>query len=218
MSKKAWKTIMTMMTAAVLTLALTACGQSNNADLSDEELDSLMEQVADKEVILNFVDSLPEKALANAEVFTVERDGDAGTAYVYLNTGEYVKARGKAYYMSGSSGVAIIKFDYTEDGPKLSEVVWSADGSDYDAWLEENLPEDALSAVKEFGGNEALSADLDAKAADALGVPVETENLLSIDVEKGTYEITKVIESGEGDDYTFDTETIEEGNLNELAR
>ena len=47
----------------------------------------------------------------------------------------------------------------------------------------------------------------------AFGVPVESDNLLMIDMDKGTYEIIKTIN---GEDGTFDTETIETGNLKDL--
>ena len=55
-------------------------------------------------------------------------------------------------------------------------------------------------------------------AEEALGVPVETENLLEIDLDAGTYKITKTIESGDpgSEDYTFDVETVESGNLSDL--
>ena len=50
----------------------------------------------------------------------------------------------------------------------------------------------------------------------AMGVPIEQNDLLSIDTDKETYEIIKVIESGEGENYKFDTETLEKGNLSDL--
>lgn len=51
-----------------------------------------------------------------------------------------------------------------------------------------------------------------------MGAPVETENLLEIDKEKGTYEIIKTIETGNpaDDSYKFDTETIEKGKISDL--
>jgi hypothetical protein len=51
-----------------------------------------------------------------------------------------------------------------------------------------------------------------------MSVPVEKELELTIDQDKGTYEIVKTKESGspENDDYKFETETVEQGKLSEV--
>ena len=51
-----------------------------------------------------------------------------------------------------------------------------------------------------------------------MGIPVETENLLNIDTDKGTYEIVRTIERGTpGKDYQFHSEIVEKGKLSDLA-
>ena len=49
---------------------------------------------------------------------------------------------------------------------------------------------------------------------------VDTENLLEVDPEKGTYKISEVIESGspENGDYQFDTKVVEEGELSDVIK
>ena len=227
------KKLLMIAAMVMLVFALAACGQqaedpgsdaqSGGAELSEEQMDSLMKQVAESDLEQLYSGVLPNCALANAEVFGIDRDKDKGTAYVFLNEAEYVALKDKAYEMSGSAGEVIIRFEYTDEGPKLSEVEWSADGSDHDKWLEENFPEEYLKACKKYDaydgdGKSVLSKDLAKKVEEVLGVSLETENLLEVDVDKGTYEISKVIETGEGDSYSFNTETIEKGKLSDVTK
>lgn len=219
--------------ALMLIISLAACekkeqstGEVNgaenpSAELSQDDLDALLQQVADNEVQKDYEKYMPDKAFANAEVFGIDRDGDSGKAYVYLNYSEYVALKGKAYEMSGGSGEAIIKFKYSESGPVLNEVEWSADGDLHDGWLKENFPAEYLKKDKAFEaydekGRNVLAMMLQDTVEKAMGVPVEQNDLLSIDTDKETYEIIKVIESGEGENYKFDTETLEKGNLSDL--
>ena len=217
----------------VLIITMTACekkeqsteevngAENPSAELSQNDLDALLQQVADNEVQKDYEKYMPDKAFANAEVFGIDRDGDSGKAYVYLNYSEYVALKGKAYEMSGGSGEAIIKFNYSESGPELNEVEWSADGDLHDGWLKENFPAEYLKKDKAFEaydekGRNVLAMMLQDTVEKAMGVPVEQNDLLSIDTDKETYEIVKVIESGEGENYKFDTETLEKGNLSDL--
>lgn len=231
MRKKVVKLLITVGFALALVFAMTACGGEEQAEeasdegaaveLSQDDIDALMQQVAEQDVELSYEEYMPDIALGNAEVFGVDSDADGGTIYAEICTGEYVDFKDKAYLMSGSQGEVIIKYENSEDGPVLGELIWSADGSDHEAWMEENYPADYLEAARNYeahntDGVSVLGAELDKKAEEALGVPVETENLLEIDLEAGTYEVSKVIESGEGEDYTFDTETIDEGSLSDL--
>ena len=140
---------------------------------------------------------------------------------MYLGASEYVALDGKAYEMSGSYGEAILKFDYTEEGPKLTDVIWSADGGDHDEWIKENFSEEGYQNWENFRkddeNREFIIEVIEKKAEDALGVPVEKDNLLEIDEEKGIYQIIKTIESGDtAEDYKFDTEVIKEGKLEDL--
>ena len=235
-TKRKWKTTLLVLVSVLLVVAMTACGDESqkidsvykespenmSSELSSREKDSLMHQVAESEITKNFEQYLPEEAFADAVIFGIDRDGAMGTAYSYLTTADYVALKGKAYIMSGSSGEAIIRFEYTEEGIELKEVEWSADGSDHDSWIRENYPEAYLDkdinydAYSEDGTNKLLTS-LRSEVKKVMGVPVETENLLSIDLDSGTYQIIKTIESGEpGTDYQFDTEVVDEGNLSDL--
>ena len=209
----------------ILILSITACakneqksGENETADavateLSDAEMASLMKQVAESDVSRSYGEYLKDEAFADAEIFGVDRDGDQGTAYAYLYDGEYVVFKDKAYEMSGSSGEVIIKFTVT-----LSEIIWSADGDDHENWMKENFPAEALRKAKNYiaydsNGRSLLGSKVNETVAETMGVPVETENLLMIDTDNETYELIKTID---GNDGTFDTETLESGNLKDL--
>ena len=193
------------------------------AALTPDQVDALMWQISDKEVDLRFKEYVPDEGFARAEIFGIDRDGDEGTAYVNLYTGEYVVVEDNAYNVSGSQGEAIIKFKYTDDVPEFEELIWSADGEDHDQWLEENFPEEYLEKAEEYQshndeGISALQEEVETEVKNEMGVPVETENLLEIYDEEGTYKIVKVTESGDpgDDDYKFETETIRKGKLKDL--
>ncbi|MBQ9060655.1 MAG: hypothetical protein IJ128_05895 [Firmicutes bacterium] len=192
--------------------------QAGGSLLEADNLNQLMQQVADSEISKSYEEYLPDQAFANAEVFSDEN----GKAYVYLNTEEFVILNDTAYEMSGGAGEAIIDYTISDDGIKLDTVEWSADGEDHDKWVEDNFSKEALKEWKSYepydeNGYLKLNTKMIAKAEEELGVPVERENLLEIDTEKGTYEIVKTKESGspENDDYSFDTETVEKGILEE---
>lgn len=214
----------------ILILSITACakneqksGENETADavateLSDAEMASLMKQVAESDVSRSYGEYLKDEAFADAEIFGVDRDGDQGTAYAYLYDGEYVVFKDKAYEMSGSAGEVIIKFTYREDDVTLSEIIWSADGDDHENWMKENFPAEALRKAKNYiaydsNGRSLLGSKVNETVAETMGVPVETENLLMIDTDNETYELIKTID---GNDGTFDTETLESGNLKDL--
>ena len=213
----------TIIILLVITLisAMTACSGStpdNAVELSDAEMESLMEQVAESDVDTLYKDYLKDEAFAVAEVFGVTKDGDKGTAYAYLNEGDYAVLKGKAYNMSGSAGEVIIKFNCTDSGITLTEVAWSADGDLHEDWLKENYPAEFLRKANAYQpydliGRSKLGAKLREKAETSLGVPVDTDDLLEIDTDKGTYTITKITDNGNG---TIDTEIIEQGSLSDL--
>lgn len=190
--------------------------ESGGSLLEGTALSDLMQQVADSELTKSYEEYLPDEVMANAEVFGEED----GKAYVYLNTEEFVVLDGKAYVMSGGSGEAIIHYTWSGDQIKLDKVEWSADGGNHDKWIEDNFPEPYLSEWKSYEANDEngflkLETKMKAKAEEKLGVPVERENILTIDTETGEYKIEKTIESGtpkEGN-YSFDTETVKEGKL-----
>ena len=229
MTKK-YRNIIIALVSIALMVSITACAKNEQgsgeqgktetvkAEFSDAQLESLMKQVAESDVTKSYGDYLRDEAFANAEVFGIDRDGDQGTAYAYLYDGEYVVLKDKAYEMSGSAGEVMIKFIYGKDDVTLSEVIWSADGEEHEKWMKENFPAEYLKKAKSYkahdtNGRSVLGSKLEETVEKVLGVPVESENLLMIDTDKGTYEIIKTID---GDDGTFDTETLETGNLKEL--
>ncbi len=196
---------------------------STGPELTDEQIDSLMWQIADQEVELRYQEFIPDEGFAEAEVFGIDREGDEGSAYVNIAMGEYVVIDDIAYNVSGSSGEAIIKFEYTAQEPVFKEIIWSADGSEHEKWLEENFPEEYLKKSNDYlaentEGKAANWIKLEEEVEKEMGVPVEQENILEIDEEKKTYQIIKTIETGDpaDDTYKFDTETVKEGKLEDL--
>ena len=220
MSKKLVNTLI-ILVAILLITAMSSCSKGTNENetkLSDAEYESLMKQVAQKDVDICYDEYLRDEAFAVAEIFGVDRYGDQGTAYAYLNEGDYVVLKGKAYNMSGSAGEVILKFSYTDDGVELSEVEWGDQGELKEGWTKENFPAIYLERANAYSpfdvnGKSILEVKLIEKVENALGVPVETESFLEIDTDKGTYEIWRV-----KDDHgaTFDTETMETGKLEDL--
>lgn len=195
MTKK-YRNIIIALVSVALMVSITACAkdaqgsgeqgktETVKAELSDAQSESLMKQVAESEITKSYGDHL----------------------------------RDEAYEMSGSAGEVMIKFIYGKDDVTLSEVVWSADGEEHEKWMKENFPAEYLKKAKNYkaydaNGRSVLGSKLKETVEEVLGVPVESENLLMIDTDKGTYEIIKTID---GDDGTFDTETLETGNLKEL--
>ncbi|MBR2779269.1 MAG: hypothetical protein IKD85_03770 [Firmicutes bacterium] len=236
--RKAW---IALLLALLVMFAFTACGAEkqpvgqsaeNEVSASDEtgsqsleaDMNLIMDQIAEKEMTKSYADVLPDVTLADAELFGIDLEGKNVSAYVWLDQEEYVALKDKAYNMAGSAGEAIIHFTLADNGPELQNVEWSEDGSGHDQWLQDHFPAEYLEKAQAFNPYNEADPDvphsrLIQKAAEVLGVPVETENLLQIDLENGTYEIIKTIESGSPgtDDYKFETETLEAGNLSDLA-
>lgn len=198
-----------------------------NANLSPSDLRTLMKQVAKNETEIRYAGYVPDKAFADAKVFGIDRDGGKGAAYVYLEVAKYAAVKGKAYHLSGASGEAIIRFRYTAGGPKLTKVEWSADGDLHDRWIKEHFPEACqrkrdifiiFTLLFKSRGMGGLEENIRKEVQKDMGIPVETENLLNIDTDKGTYEIVRTIERGTpGKDYQFHSEIVEKGKLSDLA-
>jgi len=190
--------------------------ESNVSALSPADTEILMNQVAEREIQKRYKKYVPDKAFARAEIFGIDRIGDKGSAYVYLNTAEFVIFKGKAYEMSGSSGEAIIRFIYTENGPQLTKIDWSEDGGGHDAWIKKNFPETFLKKWSAYdahdkNGTNKIGTAIGKEVEKTLGVPVETENLLEIDTDNETFKIIKTIDTlplGR-----FDVKTIDRGKL-----
>ena len=239
-----WMSIAALMLIAVMVFSLAACGNkaeekpaeepaqeeeipeeiASGPELSEDQMDDLYDQAAEMSLKRQYSDYMPDEIYGHAEAFNISRDGDKGTWDVYLVTGEYVVIDGKTYLASGSNGEAILKFDYTADGPKLTEVIWGDDGEGHNDWVKENFSKDGLENwdlfLKDEKSVDELNEILDQKASDGLGAPVDTENDLMIDDNEGTYEIYKTIESGDpaDDTYKFETETVKKGKLSDLKK
>lgn len=240
--------LIALMMALAMTLALFACGKKDEGakedngssktgqqeeqeqqkadygtgeEMTEAGIASLMDQVAKDSFTFEYKDFMPDEGFASAEIFDVTKDGDTFSAHSYLETGEYVVIKDKAYFISGSAGEVILKYTFGE-GPELKEIVWSADGSAHEKWIKDNFTEKAIEGDKAYlkangDGVSALTKKIEEAAAEKMGVPVELENFLQINDEEGTYEIYKVLDEPEDtEENKFETETIEKGKLKDL--
>lgn len=190
---------------------------SKGEDLSETDYATLMDQIADNDLNRNYEIFLPDELFANADIFCSETKENENIAYALLSTGEYVVLKERAYYMSGGSGLAVIKYIRDEEGVKLLSLEWGEDGEELDKWIKNNIPDKYQDVARErLSHSEKNLNALDEKVEEELGTPVEKENLLTIE-ENGTYKIEKTMETGspEKGDYKFDVKTLEEGNLKE---
>ncbi|MBO4548517.1 MAG: hypothetical protein J5758_04800 [Abditibacteriota bacterium] len=185
--------------------------------IAEADMERMNKQCAEEAVENNYAKYLPDVRVAEMQIFDVEKTGTEAAAYVILAAEEFVSFGGKAYSMSGVSGEAIVR--YTLPDKKLTEIEWSEDGAGHEKWVRKHFTKKALAErdvwVKgEGGGRTRLGQKLDQKAEKLLGVPVEQENLLMIDLDKGTYEIIETIESGDTPEtYKFDTKVLDKGTL-----
>ncbi len=179
--------------------------------------EALLTECAGDALEARYGDYLPEALCAETEVFDTQKTDAEAVEYVILDTGEYVLFKDRLYLMSGGSGEAVIR--YSLPGGRLKEIEWSEDGAGHEKWVREHFTPKALQARNAYlkgedSGRTRLGRKLDAKAEKLLGAPVETENLLNIDTDKGTYELIETIESGDTPEtYKFDTKVLEEGTL-----
>lgn len=213
-------TILILLPIGMLAL-MSACatgGKTASVELSPAQMTSLMRQVAESDVADSYSAYLRDEAFATAEIFGIDRDGDLGTAYAYLYEGEFVELKSKAYEMSASAGEVILRFRFQGDDVTLTEVQWSADGGLHEDWMRENFPAAYLRTARNYAehdenGKSILGEQLKKTVEEAMGVPVETDDLLFVDTEAGTYRIVRPITGADG---SFDTETVETGNLSDL--
>lgn len=190
--------------------------------MSASDKDSLMRQVVEQEgqSYLYYSDYLKEDVYADAKLFGVQKvKSNQYNAYVRLNIDEYVELNGKAYNMSGSEGEAVLHYEQTTEGPVLHEIEWARDGSDYQKWVRVTFPvicqiRQRLYEAFDSSGRSYLMSSLAKQVEKEMGVSVEWDDQLEIDMDKGTYEVMRIKESGSpGADYVFDTEVVESGKL-----
>ena len=222
---------LTVLISITLILAMTACDVTQNNDdvkpqtsdsvrleLSQSEMEQLMQQVAEKDVETDYTEYVPDEAFANAEIFGIDRDGDNATAYAYLFTADYVTFKGKAYQQSAALGTALIRFRYGNNGIELKKIKWNLGGELYQTWLDENFPVEYAEESKKYYGETdengvnkhvaELKRGLIRQVEDKMGVPVETENVLDIE-DDGKYSLWRE----KAETPVFDTEVLEKGRL-----
>lgn len=228
---KRWVKRLILLCTCILLTVIPACNRTgpDGADTSGQREDwnqaaedELMRQVAEQELERNYAQYLPDELFAGADIFGIDWDGDQATAYARLLTAEYVALKGKAYDMSGSYGEAILRFDYDGRQTVLKAVEWPADGMDHEKWLKENFPAEYLDKSRNSSSDEPGENDVTRKmrkeVEERMGVPVETEDLLEINLDEETYEIVR-IEEGIDDEgeYRFDFDTVDKGSLKVLS-
>lgn len=189
-----------------------------------QETKEIMKQVAQKDIQNDYAKFLIDKPFAAASVFDLEKNGNKRKAYVWLQTGEYVIFKDKAYRMSGGAGYAIVEYTKTGENVKLDRYIWAEDG-DTGKWMKKNFSKKAAETVEnDFKldeiTNKKILIMIDGKAEAELNVPVENDNILEIDRESGTYELTKIIEEGkpEDDNDIFETQVIDKGKLEKIKK
>ena len=213
-------------------LTITACSNSGQQKSKQSQQpiswtqsseDNLMRQVAEHELERGYSRYLPDELIAAANIYGLDWEGNQGTAYASIMACEFVTMKGKAYMMSSTSGEAIIRFNFDGQYPKLEKLEWSRDGMEHDKWLEENFPAEYLKKYKDTlkqkqPGEDAIERKIRKMVKESMDAPIELEDLLEIDQEKGTYEIIRIIEGyDENGEYNFDFDTIEKGSLKDLS-
>lgn len=226
-----WNKIILLLPVLAL-LAMTACsssGQKKSASSyqpiswTQSAEDILMRQVAEHELERGYSRYLPDELVAAADIYGIDWEGEQGTAYASIQAGEFVALKGKAYAMSYEAGEVIIRFQFDGQYPKLEELEWSRDGEEHEKWMEDNYPEEYLEDYRESqkadqNGEDETDQKISETVKELMGVPVESEDLLEIDLDKESYEIIRIIEGyDENGEYQFDFTTIDKGKLNELS-
>lgn len=213
---KKTKTVPEMTTESVNDTKTTSLDPSQ--ELTADQYISLMSQAADKQLELRYKDYFPEKGFSAAEIFDIEKNGNQAKAYVYLNIADYTVVEGQAYETSGASGEAILYYTMTGDSVKLDKIEWAEDGTGQDQWLKDNFTKDAYKkdcAFLKEEGYDRLKSYTDDQAFEELEVSVNNDDILDIDLDAKTYEISRVEESGDpaDDTYTFNATVISSGKL-----
>ncbi len=228
--KHSWNKVILFLLVLLL-LAITGCDSSGQTETSPSyrpiswmksSEDILMRQVAERELERRYKRYLPDELVAAAKVYGIDWDGEQGTAYASILACEYVSLKGKAYVMASTSGEAILHFNYDGQYPKLTELEWSANGGEHNKWLEDNFPEEYLEDYKNFQqqnqtGEDEIERKIREEVKELLDAPIETEDLLEIDLDEEIYEIVRIYEGyNDKGEYQFNFETIDKGSLKEL--
>ena len=169
----------------ISTLAL--CGCNSTTDLTDEQIESLCEQLA--EVDDYYAHLVPTKAAAALNVYGVERDGDIGYVYCYASDGTYVKVNNKAYLISGGNGPEILSIKFVDDEVILLDRKGSVSSLEtLDKFPLKFRLTDWFYVAENSNGDCKLSLDEAEKIEEAWNVEVELKYCIDI-YEDGSYEV-----------------------------
>lgn len=126
---------------------------------------------------------------SSLDIFGISGFGNKMTVYAYLSEGLYIEAKGKGYEISG--GLSEIMADIKVKGDNVEIVKKYGDGVS----TMETLSEMPLRYRCKWGIYTSLNLEqvlhlrTNGIAEEKLGVPVDSQNTLSIDQERGIYMI-----------------------------
>lgn len=184
--------------------------------LSDEQIDSLMEQyVSDEE--LEYADYLPSCWIASCKVFGVQRKENRGYVYAYVLDEEFVDFKGKAYGQSGGYMPVKLEIEFDGECVKYISAEYPEDGSAYEESMRSLFPLKYYLLCRMYNPHDAngspkLEKEQEEKVRELWGVEVEQDDLLMIE-EGGTYEL---IETTNDEFNGFEMRTKESGALEKI--
>lgn len=206
----------------LIAASLAACGgKSDERELSEQQIESLSEQLANK----NFdsqddtLDYLDVKPLDSIKVYgTREKDGYT-EVYIWDLSGNYVKYKGTAYEISGSSMPARLTTKIDGKTIKLVDVKYPEDGDRYAPSIEEMFPKNYAKKAISEGNNiyETLKKQQEKKIKAVWNVKV-SEDLFDLNLDTGEVTVTKAIDAEKSDSGEFEAEVIEKGHLSKRSR
>jgi len=189
-------------------------GVLGDKKISPEQKSSLMQQyVADNE--LSYEKFMPDKWFAACHIYGAKKKGGELLVYAHVTDLEFVVLNGKAYDVSGSSAPCVMHTRVDGDKLKLVSTEYPEDGEYYLESIRKMFP---LRYYLKYAVRESITPiDLGEELRDKVRREWDVEvsdNLLFIDDESNTYEIIKTYDDmDENGEYSFETETIEEGVL-----
>ena len=198
-------------------VSLTGCGrESENAKLGDQQIKSVTEQLTAMDPYdQDEAEYLDVKSFDSVKVYGVgEKDGYT-EIYVWDLAGDFVKYKGAAYEISGSSTPLTLITEISGKTIKLVDVKSPEDGDLYADSIEEMFPEKyAKEAIGE--GNELvekLRKEQNEKIKAFWNVEI-SEDLFDLNVDTGKFTITRVVNDGSSSGAEdFETKVIDKGRL-----
>ena len=169
---------------------------TGQGDLNKAQRESLCKQF--EKADLSHIDEIPGLMQTNAsaiKIFGVDREGDTADVYGYVSSGTYIKIKDKAYEESG--GLYEFKIKIAYDGDDVKIIKRYGDGVSTESTLAEYTLRYKLKYNIYYWCNfyRNLEEKANKKASKVLGVPVDDDNVLSIEGED--YEIFDFNENNE---------------------